>query len=251
MEGLYEEPYRPRTEELTAEVLLNEIAFHEASHFVFQALITNCTDDFSIPSGIETIISNDGIPQGQVIGFNCRIFEDGLPNTVEQLYSELCEFYAANKHSAVLELFSLMSGYSSYQVFVEPGKPDFIALPKHEIVDGQPPILKSSYYDLEHAPPSRGGIKDLFRIRHLLRCLSKGDDYLEIVKRLTDDIIELMNIQCVNDSIRFVRNQLLEKKNKGRIENEKLINMWNKVKRLTGNVSLSEAISRRYRDLLE
>ncbi|PHN04369.1 hypothetical protein [Flavilitoribacter nigricans] len=244
LDGLTEEPYKPRKVELTEGELLNEIAFHEASHLVFQALICKHTDDFTRPRGIETYTNDEGIPSGQVIGFDSKIFNGGFPSTAKKLYDDLCQFYASNRLSAIYDLFSLMAGYCSYPIFVSPGESDFIPVAEHDTKEGVQ--LKAKYYNLENAPPSQFAVKDLYRVKHLLRCIGQEENYLSILKSVANDIMELMKRKSVNDSIRFVRNQLLKKETGGKIEGDKLEEIWEKINDLTNKVDLLEIIKKNY-----
>ena len=102
--------------------------------------------------------------------------------------------------------------------------------------------FKFNYYRKEYAFLSR--TSDFIKLRKKLKVyyILEGDQALNATIKLIEKVQELMNIQAVNDSIRYVKNKLL-KNECNKIEGAELEKLIIEVKRTTQRVLFENVLN--------
>lgn len=232
-----EDQYQPKELILKIEDFLNEVAFHEAGHFVFNIMITSISDDFHEPTGI-TVEVIEGFPfKAMVEGFQPEIFKRGKsPIRAEEKET----FYEDDPRIVFLYSFSLLAGYVTYSVFIDRNSEEeyfsYIEETDKESLKATVPI---KYFNHKKALRSRDGIKDLYQLKKTLIHAGYTDntDRLEMEKKFIEATQTLMNVQAVNDSIRFIRNILVKQKGE-HLSDKEFIRIKREVRRFTGKASM-------------
>lgn len=246
----FEKPELPYEERIVkADEFRKEIAFHEASHFVFHVLglahVTGFTsikfaiccahkvnqeDLFNVVQGFAP-----DIPHSQTFG-NDEIEAPGY-----------LKFFNEDRKRLVASLFSTIAGYSSYAVFIQKRK--FYIFSSVEKV-GQKQF-KIKYYDLKNAKSSdTSDFNKLFRKFHFyyfseaqLEKLGYDkynlrDSKIKALTVLTEKVQHLMRQRDVNDSVRTVKNKLLKTECQ-KIEGYRLNKLVKKVEKMTKKIDIN------------
>lgn len=180
---------------------LNELAFHEASHFVFDILGKRLSLGFS---PIEAIKISPTDPKGNYV----RGFHSPFPETDAMSGINRKKWYFENESQKHNRLFtkalSLIAGYTSYQIFVE-DTPHFI---NPKIEEGGNSFPNYHRIDcLPDPPPS-----DFQLLSEMLGWI--GQNSTKKVLEIQNVVKKIMHHPSVANAIRFVKNYLL--KNIGR-----------------------------------
>lgn len=249
------EPFARRTK--TSDEMLLEVAYHEASHFVFGVMSLKYVTGFIghifmrvCPENFIQDNDENGNGYNVVNGFapDVPLHKTYVRSQREEPNGYL-EFYNEDRKRLVAKMLVTLAGYSSYQIFNKGKQEDeyFVGIPPEldEVKTERKriPIFDLTYYDnsnLQHNPASdfQNASKKL-RIYYELN----PDERNEAIKKLIGECQELMEIQAVNESIRYVKNRFLERECE-LIEGEELQEIIEEVQRLTNNVSLSEILEK-------
>lgn len=214
------------TRKLTDEEILNELAFHEASHFVFNCMVYRLGLDFLAPRGIEICSEKHN---GRVFGFSPNLTESEL-----QRESILKDWYTGNINRLIGRMLGTIAGYTSYQIFIE-DSPYFVA-----VVDDNQREVK--YFKLLTAPV-RPYNSDFTRFREYIEYIHTGYEFEGIKEFFYNEAKKLMQIQAVNDSIRFIRNYLVERDCQF-VEGKELARLRREVIRLTNKIPILEVLEK-------
>lgn len=208
-------PPDPRT--VRIKKFKDEVAFHEASHFVFSVLFLNYfpPGTFSPISSITCCaekVGEKGYPN-VVSGFspvNIPVFK--LSTKVEgEEPPGFIEFYNRDRRRLAAMILVFIAGYSSYQVFVR-DKEHYI----FSSVKFNAPKTGSctiAYLDKYNAIGSDAD--DFVKIDRKLRTyyldsLRSGKSKVDAISNFTQAAQDLMRQKSVNDSIRMVKKVLLK-----------------------------------------
>lgn len=214
--GLVPEPVKePIYEERTFSLdqLGEELAFHEASHFVFELLIAKissrtevehiiaCAEKFNL-EGFNRV--SGGMPKLEKL--SARREEGALP-------LELIEHYKDIRNLA-LQLLVKIAGYSSFQVFIKNKK--YYINPSAELIDPAKHLYKAKYYNQDNSITS--DTDDFANINKKLeiyfRDQGKKEDSdikrIKAIRILTNAAQKLMKMQAVFCSIKMVKKALLK-----------------------------------------
>jgi len=203
--GAPEPPPIKRDAPLVVEDMVTEIAYHEASHFVIGILVLKLDLNFKPYQSIEINVSVDAMTGV------CKGMQPPIPQEDQHKPGLDALFFKEDKNRIFGKLFSVIVGYESYKVFIDDDK-YFIG--HTELLNYKNTMW---YYKLEHVLKrctSKGSfIKDYYLVNKILGFggYDSYEEKLEIVIRIQNDLKELLNIQCVADSIRYVANALIEK----------------------------------------
>jgi hypothetical protein len=239
--------YEERT--VKANQLRNEIAFHEASHFVFKVLGLAHVNEFT-PINFAICCPNKVNQEGfnVVQGFAPRIPISETYGNLESEPKGLINFFNSDRKRLVASLFSKIAGYSSYQVFIK--NSNFYISSKVEKTGKK--CYKIKYYNLENATVSNtDDFNNIFRkldnyyfkdpqINYIENQYLK-DKKNETVKVLTDSVQQLMRQKAINDSIRMVKNQLLKTECQ-KIEGYRLAILVKKVKMMIKKIDITDIL---------
>jgi hypothetical protein len=213
---------------LTKKQLKVELAFHEASHFVFICLLSKYVNGFSEINHIISCVD-------KIHGFNhVNSFTPKLSVSVFRDEKEflICEkeFFKKDKKRLVVCLMICIAGYCSYQVFIEDNQ-YFIGFIQNENT------LDIQYYRIENAFDSN--TEDFKFIKNKLRIYYEieNQEACTTVVKLLQNVKNTMKIPSVKNSIRFVKNILLKNQCK-KIEGKELEKIEKKVKLFTNKIDL-------------
>lgn len=227
-----------------------ELAFHEASHFVFDCLVLKWFNGF--------------LPIKHMVTCLEKLFEDGF-NVVRGVSPDVPErdtyvrssrdeprgylnFYNEDKNRLVAKLLILIAGHTSFQVFLK-AKVDIFHKEYYLNVFENPNSnkvgdqIKAKSFFLGSALDS--DISDFNKINKKLRIyfqLNKRSEKDDALIKLEKAAQVLMECQAVNDSIRFIKNQLLKNECQ-KIEGRQLFLLVREVQRLTNKVVFDEVLN--------
>lgn len=232
------------SEELSLESLLNEVAFHEASHFVFQLLIIKEYSEFNYPDSITVSVKFKERFEGEVYGFSPKVIDKAIKSDI---YKERCllnAFYL-KPQNVYYYCFQKLAGFNSFKAFIK-NRIEYFALLNYN--DGLELKEKNSvnYYSLEKAPNMYGSlyIKDINDCHNKLTSLGYGnklskDKYL---KELIKDIDKVMGINEVRQAITEVKN-ILEINNGKKIEGQEFKDLIDKTNNHVKGINLMKLIN--------
>ena len=215
-----------------------ELAYHEASHFVFSCLILKNLVGFTPLNFV--IICPQKYFEG---GFNKinGVMPAGVPERLTYVGSNMeeavgfKEFYNSNRNRLIAKLLSTVAGHASYQVFIKNEK-FYIHCPI-QIEKNQPigdSINVDGYQEQFALNSDRSDF--IYLKRKLLNYFSfKGDQLAQATSVIISSAQELMKMQSVKVTIGFIKNQLLQSPCK-RIEGEQVRDLVREVKRMTNKV---------------
>jgi hypothetical protein len=201
---------------------LKELGFHEASHFVFSCLFRKKAEGFCGINFINICPEKINIEGYNVVnGFN--------PN-LEMFGTSVEGFYNSDINRLLVKLTTLIAGFASFQIFIE-DKEYFIGVPES--------TSEFKYYKVESS--LNLGIPDIKMIQDKLkRHLDLvGKNQIIYIQKLIKEVQKLMKIQAINDSIRFVKNQLTNMKCEN-IEGAKLARLQFEVERFTNRINVDK-----------
>jgi len=220
-----------------------ELAFHEAGHLVFTALLLKHVNDFT-PINY-AIICPEKIKPGKFEetkkeGYN-RI-NGGHPDLPEKdlEYKHTTKpFYEKNEYGLLGKLLCDMSGYASYPNFIE-DTDFFISNPSE---DGNELL----YFSIETAPKS---ISDLASTQDHLSYLKgvKSSSLKENITIVIDELNAAMKVEAINSSIRYVAKRLLDTPCE-KLEGEELRHYVREVQRMCHKVDYKQILEDLYRKL--
>lgn len=208
--------------------IIDEIALHEASHFVFNCMFLKEKLGFSRINYIQICTTN--LEKCVVSGF-----APNLPS-VRMHDIWLKDFYTGDLRRIRAKLISLLAGYMSCKFFLRKDNDFFIGVPKVE-------EKKIRYFSIETVPLT-ADVSDF-------RKASKYLDYINIeqgkkretLSTIADNVvIELMKVQAIHDSIRYVQRELISNECRP-IKDNQLDLLIDEVQRLTNKVRVDEIIN--------
>ncbi len=223
----------------------DEIAFHEASHFVLSVLFLNYfpSGTFSPISSITCCaekVGEKGYPN-VVSGFSPVNIPDNKLNTRYEGEEPpgFIEFYNNDRKRLAAIILVFIAGYSSYQVFVQ-NKEHYI-FSNVKFNDPQTGFCAITYFDKYNTIESNAG--DFVKIDLKLRtyysnCLRSGKSKADAISSFTKAAQGLMRQKPVNDSIRMVKKVLL-KHECNKIEGRELDDLVQMVSKFTNKMELN------------
>ena len=236
------DPYQKPHKLPTAKITIAELAFHEASHFVFDCMLLKMDLDFTPLESI--IVSTTDPDKNGVNGVT--------PNLPEERMHDfwLKKFYIEEENMIRLtgNILCTIAGYCSYKKYIGNFESqDFIG----QFEEGSN-LMK--YYNLENVPTFENNtevkpIKDFVIIKHKLLSLAnesyynKRANFIKACTNFINEALQLMNIKSVNYSIRFIKNQLIKNKNK-EINGQELAILVKEVQRFTNKVPFPKVVKR-------
>lgn len=214
-------PYKERIVKVNE--FRNELAIHEASHFVFHQLLSkNLTDSYFIG---HAVICTDNIKLNEV---------NFKPSPYYKKYG-IHLYFIDDRRRLVVHLLNLIAGYSSHQEFISSEKFYIFS----EVSHPENGTLKVKYCSLEN---HRFCCTDDFgRINELLRDYYSNPDYVErikILKRLTSLAQSIMRNEQVNKCIHLVKDALLKSECK-KIEGDELETLKKSVNELISDLDFT------------
>ena len=229
-----ERPYLDRTKEIKD--LISELAFHEASHFVFDCMAQKYVDGFAPINFIISCAEKLNEEKYNVVNG----FAPDIPKhkTYVKSHDEeakgYLEFYNKDRKRLAAKLLSVVAGYSSYQIFIENDKYYIGANIEDKKIEKEG-LYKFNYHSMKNSINS--GTSDFNFIRKKLRIYYSltGNNAVKAVEILTNKVQGLMKIQAVNDCIRYVKNQLIQNECE-KIEGLSLIKLIREIKRITNKI---------------
>lgn len=249
----FEKPELPYEERIVkVNEFRKEIAFHEASHFVFHVLglvhVTGFTPiNFAICCAHKV---NQEELFNVVQGFAPDVPHSQTFGNDEIEPSGYLKFFNEDRKRLVASLFSSIAGYSSYPVFMQKRK-FYIFSSVHKVGRKR---LKIKYYALQNAKSSdTSDFNKLFRKLHFyyfseaqlekvgFEKYNIWDRKIKALTVLTENVQQLMRQRAVNDSIRMVKNELLKTECQ-KIEGYRLNKLVSKVKIMTKKTNIIDAL---------
>ncbi|MEZ5040300.1 MAG: hypothetical protein R2828_10420 [Saprospiraceae bacterium] len=211
---------------------LEELAFHEASHFVFDCLIVRTLQSFTEIKYMSICIDQffeEGWNRVNGLRPDIDIADEDMTDPV------LSRFYRFDKTRAAAKILSRLAGYASYPSFIE--KTEFyFANPSED-------KTKLYYYKLRKANFKR--VSDLKNVERYLSYLGidERQDVLERVESFLELVFEVMEYPSVRESIIIVSDLLKENECK-KIEGQELNSAIKKVTELTESVPFIKILER-------
>ena len=213
-----------------------ELAYHEASHLIFQRLIHKLDLDFNEPINI-FIDSKNEQNAGCVHGFgasglvyNSRLIDE----------DDIKAFYTDKKERLFSDCLQYLSGNTSYKAFID-------STTEYYISDSD--INMSEYemkmYKLDTVPDNQEGVDDFFKVKKRLQYIDVFDkkSKYSFYQKFTADVLKIMGIRAVELSIRYVKNHLL--RNDGKLIQGKYFQEIKEfVDELIKNVSISPFLNK-------
>jgi len=240
------DPYKKKLFEIKC--LEEELAYHEASHFVFSCIFQRLIDGFTPVEGIEICAENikDG-NSNLVKGFVPNIPHEETYGTNNVEAPKVLEFFKSDTRRLLAKFIVLISGFSSYQVFIEENN-YCIGSPESLEFNNDKTKFSMLYFTVRTAIHSQ--TTDFTIFFKMLRnyCNVEEVNSIELTTDLVNAIQEIMKIQCISDSIRYVKNILIRYKCK-RIEGQELVPIMFEIHRLTAQFKF-EAIERHCNKIL-
>ncbi len=219
-----------------------ELAYHEASHFVFSCLGLKHVSEFTPISFIMTCLEDEN--SNIVNGFGPNIDMPKYSKKRNEKPEEYYNFYKNDRRRIVAKILSSLAGYASFKVFISEDD-YFISMNTGVRINSY--HRKLTYYCLRSALFEYEQISDLENVKEKL-----ADFYSHMNDKniIFTTIVELINIvqelmqknQGVNDCIRFVKNELL-KNPCSKIEEKQLNHMICEVNRLTNQLDYMQTLN--------
>lgn len=186
-----------------------ELAFHEASHFVFQRLLHRYNLGFSEPVHmmIDTVNRNGVVNGFMIEGFNHQFWTDTV-------LEEFRNFYTQDIRRLKAHCLELMAGYTSYKVFINDSE-FFI----HDgTVDLNPNKLRmfkleTVYHSFSITRNNRSivGVSDFGKMKEQASFIGINNkpELIIFYNNLIAEVKMIMNEEAVELAIRYVKNKLL------------------------------------------
>lgn len=227
----------------------DEIAFHEASHFVFSVLFLRY-----FPPGVFSPINfitccakkvNEQGHHNVVNGFApMNIPEYKLWAEEGKEPSGFIEFYNSDRRRLAAIILVFIAGYSSYQVFVKYKEHYIFSNVKFNVP--QTGVCTITYLDKYNAIGSDAD--DFVKIDRKLRTyyldsLRSGKSKVDAISNFTEAAQALMRQKAINDSIRMVKKILL-KHECNKIEGWELDCLVQMVSKFTNKIELNDILDR-------
>lgn len=214
--------------EIIPKRLVKQLAYHEASHFVFCILAERLKIGFkpvlSIEIHPENKIEENAAPNGLVYGFGSP-YGDETPQAKEKTK----KWYLENSKRYFSSIFQTIAGHTSYQVFIEDVE-HFIGIPDYlNYVNTVP------FYRLDCLPND----SDLEKIQEKLewKGITTVEEKVRVLILLRNEVKQVEEVPIVNQSIRFVANRLIKAKGR-KIERKELASIRDKVNVMTKRASI-------------
>lgn len=201
-------PPQPRRESIDLIKFKDELAFHEASHFVIGRLVNKRNIGFKEATSI-TIDSKTR--SGVVRGFGYNFDQDNIywSNRNIELFKS---FYLEDERRIWAESLNLIAGYASFKLFIS-NQEDFISCIDEGdntkvIMHTLDSVPHNFYYT--NANKHTTGISDFAKIKERLSFIGivSTDKRVEAYKLLLRVASEIMSVRAVELAIRFVKNKL-------------------------------------------
>lgn len=219
------------------ELLLKEIAIHEASHFVFDILAEKANIGFKRVASIEVMPAsvNDGkikFPTGLTHGFGCPLAQKPFPSQ-----KEVDNWYVSDKSRKRIffRLFGLLSGFTSYKTFFQ-NTDYFIGYADANLNQSQIPFFKLDTLNFNFISDFDKAQKQL-----VLLGITAKSKQRAFMQKLITEIKLVMDKKQISASIQFVADNLLEAKGK-KIQGRELEKIRNKVNRMTKGISIDKQL---------
>lgn len=226
-ENLYDGKPSSITEPLDWDLVKEEIAFHEASHFVFQCLLFQLSLGFKPDHKIEYCYKR---LNGKVEGF--------VPASDKAMSSdyELRRWYIQDHKRTIARILSTLAGHASCKYFFRKNDEYFISDPNLE-------KLTVKFYRIRGFPFSNlsDGSHDIENIKRYLSYIQKADCFEKTTEYFLEEVLFLMREQPIENAIRHVKDEII-KRDCHCIEGEALDRLKKKVLQLTRTVSIESAI---------
>ena len=202
----------------------NELAIHEASHFVFHQLLSkNLTENYQIGY---VVICAENLTELNKVNFK-------RPEYYETYGDH--SYFIKDRRRLVAHLLNLIAGYSSYQEFIS--RKEFYIF--SQINNQNNDNLEIKYYSLEYS--SYSGATDFRVINELLKTYYPNLNYrnqIEILARLTCIAQTIMGKGPVKKSIHLVKDALL-KNQCNKIEGDELETLKESVNELISDLDFT------------
>ena len=219
-----------------------ELAYHEASHLVFQRLIYKLNLGFNEPINI-FIDSKNEQNAGYVHGFGASglVYNSRLVDE-----NDIKAFYTDKKERLFSDCLQYLSGNTSYKAFIDSTTEYYISNSDINMSE-----YKMKMYKLDTVPNHQHGVDDYFKVKNRLQYIDVSDkqSVYSFYQKITNDVLEIMDIRAVELSIRYVKNHLL--RNDGKLIQGKYFQEIKEfVDELIKNVSIKPFLSK-YLEKLE
>jgi hypothetical protein len=204
---------------------LIELAYHEASHFVFDQLILKMDLGFAPVCSI--FVHADR--KNKILGGEVSVLEKAIKNPYV--------FYGQNPKRLYAFLLVTLAGYTSRLTFID-NDPFFISEPDFkECTEG-----KLYYYSLDFLPRS---VDDVRKTQDYIRDFLKipRSYQKEMITSLVEDIRLVMNKTAIKLAIGYVKNKLVNSNGSKIVGKELDIIKW-KTDILISKISLEDTISK-------
>lgn len=209
---------------------LIELAYHEASHFVFDQLILKM---------------DLGFHQIESIFVHCEKESKTIKGVVSGLgksITDLRKFYKADTRRVYARLITTLAGYTSRTVFIKDDIDSSFFISKADLSDNYKNGMLY-YYSIEIAPSAIDDIrKTKAYLKEYLQVKTTNDKDIAI-HRLVSDIQSLMETPAIHSAIGYVKNTLV-KNNGTQIVGKELNFVKLKTGILLSKVSLEDTIEK-------
>lgn len=211
LEFIFEDdPNRPQKRPIVHEEFVNELAFHEASHFVLGRLVNKLNLGFN--DAVSIYIDSKVRKRGQVSGFGGD-FNSEHEYWSNQNRKRFKEFYTDEPRRIWAESLVLIAGYASFKLFIS-DREDFISyLHSDESTQLAMHCLKTvpHHFWYTHANKYLSGVSDFAKIKERLLFIQtiKEHDLIKNYEKLLTVASDIMSVRAVECAIRFVKNKLI------------------------------------------
>lgn len=218
------------------EPMLDEVAIHEASHFVFNVLVLRLKLGFTDLYGVKIKV-DDEFAGGETEGCLPPV-DAGDPEGRNQWFIE-------NPKRIWARFFSTMVGYVTYKSFLNDD--DYFIGRRTGLIQDKERVyyynLKSALKENPYVPKKHSRIHDFFLINKYFQLLGIEDfsRKQEVCEVVIKELMKLLAKESIRRSIEYVKN-ILKSNNNRKIEQEELEEMHDQVNELTKNVSLADLV---------
>ena len=185
------------------ENVINELAYHEAAHFVLRRLVQKLGLDFPVTQWICVTVQE-----------NEKVILDGMVNYTYDIAGNSFDFAIDNDNKRFAKLFITGVGYCSYQ-FLKKIEPNsfFISLYERD-QNWENGDLTMHYYTLKGAMQSNrvGDIREILRILEQDFQIQGFNPKKEIIISFFKIIGEILALEPVWNAIEHTKNQLIKSK---------------------------------------
>lgn len=219
--------------------MLEEVAIHEASHFVFGILVRRIEPEYTEIYSLRVNVDKH-IAVGHTQGL--------LPPVGEYELKEADNWFKANRTRIIARLFSTLVGYVTYKSFFNDVeyfigyRTGFIQNRDEVYYYNVKSALSNNPYNKE---PNSCDILDYYIINKYFKLLEINDESqkLELCELAISYLLVFLKKRAVKHSIWVVKN-ILRKNNGNRIEGEELKNLCKEVEEITKKISLEKLIKK-------